>query len=88
MTLTVGFTFATVNSPVVVAVVMDVTLAVEEETIFTVFLSQGSVCTLVEGIAACGMGIHLEAFFLRAFVVAKPLGCGCRGRGTITAKPV
>lgn len=59
--LTISFTLPTVNSPVVVAVVMDSTLAVEEEAILAVFLSQGTVNTQVEGIAVVRVGIRLDS---------------------------
>lgn len=81
--LTISFAFSTVNSPVVVAVVVDSTLAIKEKAIFAEFLSQGAVGTLVEGIAAIWVRIQLESLFLWALVVTK-LCCGCGEKGRIT----
>jgi len=65
----VSHTFTTVHSPVVVAVVMNSSLAVEKETILTLFLRQRSVSTLVELVAAAGVRIQLETFPLWALIV-------------------
>lgn len=80
-----SLTLPTVNGPVVVAVVMDSTLAVEEEAILAVFLSQGAVYTQVEGIAVVRVWVRLDSFFLWALVVAKTLGCG-KPAGVSSAK--
>lgn len=60
------FTFSTLNSPVVVAMVMGSALSVEEKTILALFHSQGAVGAQEEQVTGLWMGVSLYSMLFGA----------------------
>lgn len=67
MLLTIRLTMPTVHCPVVVAVVVRCSLAVEQQAVLALLVCQGAVCTEEEGVAVLGMLVGLLAKGFRAF---------------------
>lgn len=66
MTLTIVFANATVNGPIVIAVVVNGTFAIEQQTIFACFQRQRSICAQEELITIIGVSVSLFAIRFRA----------------------
>lgn len=64
--LTIVFTFTTLNGPIVVAVVMNATFAIEQQAVFTSFQCQRSILAEEELIAVLRVSVRLLAIRLGA----------------------
>jgi len=72
----------TINSPVVVAVVVHAAMSIIHKTILTSLLGQCTVSTLVELIAVTLMWVSLEAVSFGTAGILSPShrGCQCKGK--------
>ncbi|MPC35458.1 hypothetical protein E2C01_028881 [Portunus trituberculatus] len=86
MSLTVSLALAAVNSPVVVAMVVNSTLAIKEQTILADFICQGTVGAFVEFVAAGWVRVQLQPIAFWAFIELLRRGCEIKGRGEVGSK--
>lgn len=63
--LTVGFSVSTVDSPVVITVIVYSAFAIEEKTVFAGFNSECSIGAEEEQIAGFRMGVGLDSVLFR-----------------------
>ena len=80
LSLTFELPLAAVDSPVVVAMVVDSTLAIKKQAILADFFRQGTIGTFVEIMAAGGVRVQLQPFSFWAFIVLLCRGCKMKGR--------
>lgn len=67
MVLTVGLAIATIDSPIIIAMIMDVTVSVKQKSVLAVFEGQRAVCAQEEGPAVFGVSVSVDTIRIGAW---------------------